>query len=76
MVRHIVSAGLLGVMVIAQVWGAELAVTEFGAVPGDTANDAAAINAAIAMAQPGDVVTIPEGMFVLADSVVLRTGIT
>lgn len=77
MVRHVAWAGLLGVMAMAPSAGAaELSVARFGAVPGDAADDAAAINAAIVQTQPGDTVTIGEGTFVLDDSVVLKTGVT
>jgi hypothetical protein len=54
----------------------ELAITDFGAVPNDDQDDAAAINRAVAKAQPGDTITIPEGRFLLAAAIVLKTGMT
>lgn len=55
--------------------GAELPVTEFGAVPNDSGVDTSAFSAAIAQARPGDTVTIPEGTFLLDARIDLKTGI-
>ena len=77
MYRYIISAALFGLAAFGQpAFAAELSVTDFGAVPGDAGDDAAAINEAVARAQPGDTVTLPEGTFMLAASIVLKTGVT
>ncbi|OGV62781.1 MAG: hypothetical protein A3K19_07595 [Lentisphaerae bacterium RIFOXYB12_FULL_65_16] len=77
MLRHMLCAAVLGIASLVQSgWTADVAVAEFGAIPNDDVDDAAAINSAVAKAQPGDTVTIPDGTFLLADTVVLKTGIT
>lgn len=54
-----------------------LDVTAYGAVADDNRDDAAAINAALRAARPGDVVIIPAGTFHLDRPVVLETdGVT
>jgi hypothetical protein len=56
-------------------FSAELSVTDFGAVAGDDADDATAINQAIAQAAPGDTVSIPEGIFLIETHIVLRSDL-
>jgi len=68
---------MLAIMVLAQpTWAADLAVTDFGAVANNNKDAAAAINGAVAKAQPGDTVVIPKGTFLLADSIIVKKGIT
>ena len=56
--------------------GASLSAADFGAIPNDDKDDAAAINQGVAQAQPGDTVTIPEGTFILSGQLVLKSSIT
>jgi len=51
-------------------------VGDCGALPDDDKDDAAAINRALAEAQPGDTVTLPEGTFLLSETLRLRSGLT
>jgi Right handed beta helix region len=52
---------------------ATLSVLDFGAVPGDALDDAAAINAALAAAAPGDTVSVPAGEFRLGATLAMGT---
>ena len=49
---------------------------EFGAIPDDDKDDAAAINRALAQAQSGDTVTLAEGTFLLSSHLQLQGGVT
>ncbi len=48
----------------------------WGALPDDDKDDAAAINRALAEAQPGDTVTLPEGTFLLSEPLQVKSGLT
>lgn len=54
---------------------ASLCVTELGAVANDDRDDAEAINRAIGQAKSGETVLVPEGTFVLADHIVLKSDV-
>ena len=49
---------------------------EFGAIPDDDKDDAAAINRALAQAQSGDTVTLAVGTFLLSSHLQLQGGVT
>ncbi|MDP9174928.1 MAG: right-handed parallel beta-helix repeat-containing protein [Planctomycetota bacterium] len=75
-VRLSVALSLIAILaIVGNGHAASIDVTSFGADPGNSSGNAAAINSAIEAASPGDVIYIPAGNYQLDGSIIPKSNI-